>query len=123
MILLFGEKANKSHSSHKSGNVKNNPVENSGILAYNNAKCNSLLDANEYDMYMFSQQANIDYSQYTDDGGYALSCISFMSDYSQAVSAIGTEVSTSSFGGEFGGCVSSSSSCCSCSCGSFSSVC
>lgn len=121
MILLFGDKANKTHSSHKSGNVKNNPVENSGILASRGNNTTSLLDANEYDTYMFSQQANIDYSQYTDDYGYSLASIGFMSDYSEAVSFMGTDGSFASFSGDCGGAACS----CSCSCGSssFSSVC
>ena len=45
MILLFGEKA---HKSHKNSNIKNHPVENSGILARSNQP-KSLLAANEYD--------------------------------------------------------------------------
>lgn len=120
MILLFGNKANKSHSVNKNGNIRNNPVENSGILASKSNNIISLLDANEYDIYMFSQQANIDYSQYTDDGGYALSCISFMSDYSDAVSAMNSDGSFASFSGDFGGGESCS---CACSSSSFSSVC
>ena len=119
MILLFGDKANKTHSSHKNGNVRNNPVENSGILANKSTGTISLLDANEYDIYMFSQQADIDYSQYTDDGGYYLSSIGFMSEYSEAISSMGSDSSISSFGGDCGGASYS----CSCSSGSFSSVC
>ena len=35
MILLFGENKTRSASTQKNTNVKNNPVENAGILAMN----------------------------------------------------------------------------------------
>lgn len=112
MILLFGQKASKSG---KSSNIKNHPVENSGILA-NKTPAPSLLAANEYDMYMFSKQAEIDYSQYSDDGGFAFTGEGLMSDYASALAFIdgsdGVSYSAASFGGDF-------SCSCSCDCGSF----
>jgi len=113
MILLFGEKASKSKSAGRSNNIKNHPVENSGILA--NKGRTSLLAANEYDIYMFSQQAAIDYSLYSEDT--SVGDIAFLSDYSTALATFGeggdcASFSAASFGGD-----------CSCSCGGFASVC
>ena len=116
MILLFGEKA---HKSHKNSNIKNHPVENSGILARSNQP-KSLLAANEYDLYMFSVQAEIDYSQYAGTENYIASS-GFVSEYSQALSGMSEmgSYSEGSFGGDFGGGFSSFS----CGdCGSFTSV-
>ena len=115
MILLFGEKASKSKSSGRSTNIKNHPVENSGILANRGKSVISLLDANEYDIYMFSQQASIDYSLYTEDP--TAGNIAFLSDYSTALATFGeggsfASFSAASFGGD-----------CGCSCGGFASVC
>lgn len=112
MILLFGEKASKSHSAHKNSNIKNHPVENSGILA-NRSIMRGLLDANEYDTYMFSQQAEIDYSMYSENG---VATIGFMSEFSDAISTLSEGAGYSA--DSFGGCD------CSCSCsGSFASFC
>ena len=115
MILLFGEKA---HKSNKNSNIKNHPVENSGILA-KSTQPKSLLAANEYDMYMFSVQAEIDYAQYAGEG-YVLADAGYVSEYSQALTGMSEIGSyTESFGGDFGGSFSSFS----CGdCGSFSSV-
>lgn len=115
MILLFGEKASKSH---KNSNIKNHPVENSGILARSNQP-KSLLAANEYDIYMFSVQAEIDYAQYEGSESYIASS-GYVSEYSQALSSMSEAGSYSnSFGGDFGGSFSSFS----CGdCGSFSSL-
>lgn len=114
MILLFGEKAAKSNSTHKNSNIKNHPVENSGILA-NRSIMRGLLDANEYDVYMFSQQAEIDYSMYS-EGDNSIASIGFMSEFSDAVSTLSEGVGYSA--DSFGGCD------CSCSCsGSFASFC
>jgi len=115
MILLFGEKATKSKSSGRSTNIKNHPVENSGILANRGKSVVSLLAANEYDIYMFSKQAEIDYSQYSE--GTTMGDIAFLSDYSTALATIGdggdcSGFSVASFGGD-----------CGCSCGGFASVC
>lgn len=108
MILLFGEKA---HKSGKSSNIKNHPVENSGILAMNKNNTPSLLSANEYDTYTFSTQATIDFSEYAGEGNVE---IAFMSDFSNAISTLNDcSSSFASFGGDCG----------SCSCGSFSSMC
>ena len=115
MILLFGEKANKSH---KNSNIKNHPVENSGILAMHKNDITSLLDANEYDTYMFSQQANIDYSMYTEGTNAAAYDCGFMADFANAYSTLGeSSVLTSSASFDCGGGCSFSS------CGSFSSMC
>ena len=116
MILLFGEKTSKSKSSGRSTNVKNHPVENSGILANRGKSAISLLDANEYDIYMFSQQAEIDYSQYGDDFS-TVGDVAFLSDYSTALATFTdggdcASFSSASFGGD-----------CGCSCGGFASVC
>ena len=115
MILLFGEKASKSH---KNSNIKNHPVENSGILA-RSSQPKSLLAANEYDIYMFSVQAEIDYAQYAGTENYVASA-GYVSEYSQAMSSMNEMSSyTESFGGDFGGGFSSFS----CGdCGSFTSV-
>jgi hypothetical protein len=115
MILLFGEKATKSKSSGRSSNIKNHPVENSGILANRGKSTFSLLDANEYDIYMFSQQASIDYSLYSEDP--TSGDIAFLSDYSTALAMFSdggdcASFTTASFGGD-----------CGCSCGGFASVC
>ena len=117
MILLFGEKANKSHTAHKNTNIKNHPVENSAVLA-SNFGYKSLLSSNEHDMYEFSQHAPIDYTMYAEDGSI-IPCYGFMSEFSEAIAMLGD----CGFGGDGGF---------SCSCGggfgggsssSFSSVC
>ena len=117
MILLFGEKAQKTASTRKNGNVKNNPVENTAILAMNSGY-RSLLSVREYDKCEFSQNYPIDYSMYAEDGS-VLPCMAFMSEFSDAIAMLG-DCSFSGFGD------------CSCSCGggfsggsssSFSSVC
>ena len=118
MILLFGEKA---HKSSKNSNIKNHPIENSGILARGNQP-KSLLAANEYDMYMFSVQAEIDYAQYAGTENL-ISSTGYISEYSQAMTGMSEIGSyTSSFGADFGGGLSSFSSFGGCDCGSFSSV-
>lgn len=115
MILLFGEKA---HKSSKNSNIKNHPVENSGILA-KSTQPKSLLAANEYDMYMFSVQAEIDYAEYAGEG-YVLASAGYESEYSQAMNGMSEIGSyTESFGGNFGGGFSSFASG---DCGSFTSV-
>ncbi|MBR1460221.1 hypothetical protein IJ596_01115 [bacterium] len=103
MILLFGEKANKSIASRRNSNTKNHPVENSAILA-SNFGSKSLLSRNEYDMCEFSEHAPIDYTLYAEDGT-VLPCVAFMSEFSDAVAILGE--------GGF-------TSCGDCSCGSFS---
>ena len=115
MILLFGEKAHKSASARKNGNVKNNPVENTAILAMNSGY-KSLLSVKEYDMCDFSQNYPIDYSMYGEDGS-ALPCMAFMSEFSDAIATLG-DYAFSGFGDcSCGGGFSGSSS------SSFSSVC
>lgn len=115
MILLFGEKASKSSSSNKTNNVKNHPVENSGILAMNASEAKSLLSMGEYDTYVFSNPTAIDYSMYS-DSDYSSNESGFMSEFSSAVAFLGD--CGFSTGASFdGGCSSS------CSSGSFASVC
>ncbi len=53
MILLFGEQAAKTKASSKSSTVKNQPVENSGILAMSMSDAKSLLTMGEYDTYIW----------------------------------------------------------------------
>ncbi len=115
MILLFGDQA---HKSNRNSNVKNHPVENSGILARSNQP-KSLLAANEYDIYMFSVQHEIDYAQYAGTENFIASS-GYVSEYSQAMTGMSEIGSyTESFGGDLGGGFSSFS----CGdCGSFSSV-
>lgn len=120
MILLFGSKA-KTHSSQKNSNIKNHPVENSGILAFNSRGRRGLLDANEYDTYMFSRQAEIDYSQYENDANNLISSVGFLSEFSDALSILDSD--SYSYCGDYTGAESYCSSSCSDSCGSFSSVC
>ena len=92
MILLFGNKANKQHtmsagSTSKSNNVKNTPVENSGILAMTRSEARSLLTMGEYDTYISQNPTIINYAAYaayeltSEDGG-------FMSDFATAYAAI-----------------------------------
>ena len=118
MILLFGEKANKSHHTRKNTNIKNHPVENSAVLA-SNYGYKSLLSTREYDMCEFSEHAPIDYTMYSEDGS-VLPCVAFMSEFSDAIAMLGD------------GSFASFASCGDCSCGggfsggsssSFSSVC
>lgn len=119
MILLFGN--TKSSSTRKNTNIKNHPVENSGILA-NRTPMRSLLAPTEYDMYMFSKQAEIDYSMYSENNSMATAAGTwFMSDFSEAYTALNDGMGFSECGfsdTSFGG-----GDCCSCcSCGSFSSL-
>lgn len=122
MILLFGDKA-KANSAGKSSKTRNNPVENSGILAHNNGVRNSLLTASEYDMYMFSQQAEINYEAYS-QMAYTGVDSGFMSAFASAISTLGESGysdGSSSFGGDCSCSFSSGASFS--SGGSFSSVC
>lgn len=111
MILLFGEKALKANATRKNTNIKNHPVESSGILA-RGTMTRGLLDANEYDTYMFSQQAEIDYSQYSENES-SIASVGFMSEFSEAISLLGDcSIPTASFSTDCGG-----------SSGSFTSFC
>ena len=114
MILLFGEtnKTANTSSAKKTGNSKNNPVENAGVLAMGFGK--SYLSAGEYDSYSFSTSTVINYSDYSDSESFG-DC-GFMSDFSSAVATLGSDCGSFSDGG-FSGCSSSGSS----SCSSFSS--
>ena len=90
MILLFGNKASKNSLTGKSNNIKNHPVENSGILASNTPMVRSLLTVSQYDTYSFSNPAVINYALYA---GYDYSdgdnSFGFMSDFSNAVATLG----------------------------------
>ena len=61
MILLFGEQAAKTKASSKSSTVKNQPVENSGILAMSMSDAKSLLTMGEYDTYISSNPVAVDF--------------------------------------------------------------
>lgn len=115
MILLFGNKAAKSTSTGKSSNVKNQPVENSGILAMSMSDAKSLLTMGEYDTYISSSPVAIDYAMYAADSYSTGEDCGFMSDFSAAVAFLG-DCSGASF--DCGGSSFSGSSC-----GSFASVC
>ena len=117
MILLFGNKANKQHSmatasTSKTNHVKNNPVENSGILAMTPSEAKGLLTMGEYDTYIFSNPTVINYAAYASYESTSDDC-GFMSDFSAAVAVL----SDGGFGG-FSDCGCS----CGASTGSFSSV-
>lgn len=114
MILLFDSKASKSASTNKSTKVRNNPVENSGILAMNMNDAKSLLTMGEYDTYVSSNPVAIDYSMYANSGDYSETDGGFMSDFSNAVATLGD---CGFSAGSFGDASCSSSS------GSFASVC
>lgn len=126
MILLFGEqatKSSKSSKSNKSTNVKNNPVENAGILAMGLSEAKSLLTVGEYDTYVFSNPAAVDYSMYSNSDYDSASDIGFMSSFSSAIATLGSDAgfASASFGGGFGGGFSAGASCGG-GCSSFSSV-
>lgn len=115
MILLFGPKANKSGASQKNSNVKNHPVENSGILSMNPYEAKSLLSMGEYDTYIFTSPVAINYALYANYESDSEDGIGFMSDFSAAVAMLGD--------GGFADCGGfSDCGAASCSCGSFSSV-
>lgn len=122
MILLFGSKASRSASSNKNSNIKNNPVENSGILAMgSNGGVRSLLTVAQYDSYTFSNPVDIDYSMYSDftETSDGADYSGFMGSFSSAVATLGDcGFSTGS------DCGFSSGSSCESSCSSsFSSFC
>ncbi len=114
MILLFGPKANKSGASQKNNNVKNHPVENSGVLAMTPSEAKSLLTMGEYDAYIASSPIAINYAMYANYESDSDTTLGFMSDFSAAVALLGD--------GGFADCSGFSDCCASSSCGSFSSV-
>lgn len=119
MILLFGNKANKQNSmtkasTSKTNQIKNNPVENSGILAMTPSVAKGLLTMGEYDTYIFSNPTVINYAAYANYESSSEDC-GFMSDFSAAVAVL----SDGGFSGGFGDC---GCSCSNSSCSSFSSV-
>lgn len=124
MILLFGDKAAKSRSSktNNTNNIKNHPVENSGILAMNLSDAKSMLTMGEYDTYISSNPAAIDYSMYANYDFTDSENSGFMGEFSAAVAMLGSDCGFS-IGGGFGGfdcgggCSFSGASC-----SSFSSV-
>ena len=87
MILLFGNKAARNPSTGKNNGVKNNPVENSGILASNSLGRYNFLTVGQYDTYSFSTPTVVDYSQYA--GEFYADDFGFMSDFSNALATIG----------------------------------
>lgn len=123
MILLFGSKASRTASSNKNSNVKNHPVENSGILAMGSNGVRSLLTVAEHDSYTFSNPVAVDYSMYSDfsDNSEGGDYSGFMGAFSSAVATLG-DCGFSSASSDCG--FSSGSSCeSSCSSSSFSSFC
>ncbi len=124
MILLFGDKATKSSSSNKNTNIKNHPVENSGILAMGYSEAKSMLSMGEYDTYVFSNPVAVDYSNYSDSEYDSNSGFDsgFMSSFSSAIATLGdcgysAAASSYSCGVSAGGSYSAGGSC-----SSFSSV-
>lgn len=118
MILLFDSKASKSTASAKSSKVRNNPVENSGILAMNMNDAKSLLTMGEYDTYVSSNPVAVDYAMYSNSSDFSNSASGFMSEFSDAVATL----TDGGFGG-FGGFSAGADCGASCSSGSFASVC
>ena len=116
MILLFGDNnKTRTASTHKNNNVKNNPVENAGILAMSLSDAKSMLTMGEFDTYVSSNPTLIDYSNFAGSESFDASTIGFMSDFSAAVACLG-DCGGFSDGG-FSSCSSGSS------CGSFASFC
>lgn len=113
MILLFGKQAAKSSASNKTNNVKNNPVENAGVLAMGLSEAKSLLTVGEYDTYISSNPSVIDYSMYSDCDFTDSEGAGFMGEFAAAVAVLG-DCGFSS--GDFGGSASGAS------CSSFCSV-
>lgn len=115
MILLFGAKANKTASSQKNNNVKNTPVENSGILAMGISQAKSLLTIGEFDTYISSNPVAIDFSLYSNCDFQSEESFGFMSEFSSAISILNDS--------GIGDCgFSTASSCSFSSSGAFSSV-
>lgn len=114
MILLFGNKANKNHSTNKTNNIKGHPVENSGILAMTPSQAKSLLTMGEYDTYVFSNPTVINYSLYSGSEYSNYEDCGFMSDFSSAIATL----NDAGFGGSSFDC---GCSCAGTSCSSFSS--
>ncbi len=117
MILLFGDKAAKSSASKKNSNVKNHPVENSGILAMGLSEAKSLLTVGEYDTYVFSNPYAIDFAMYSNYDSDTSDSEGFMGTFSAAVAMLGD-------GGSFdcGSSFSAGGFSSGASCSSFSSV-
>ena len=117
MILLFGENKTRSASTQKNTNVKNNPVENAGILAMNFSDTKSTLSMGEFDTYVSSNPVAVDYSNYAGSESFDASSVGFMGDFAAAVATLGD------CGGFSGGFASSGAGCSGSSCGSFASFC
>lgn len=118
MILLFGKQAAKASSTTKTNSVKNQPVENSGILAMGLSDAKSLLTIGEYDTYISSNPSVVDYAMYANCDFSDSEGSGFMGEFSAAVAVLG-DMGFSSGGFDCGGGSSFSGS----SCGSFASVC
>jgi hypothetical protein len=109
MILLFGDNSTKTSSARKNSSVKNSkPVENSGILAMGLSQAKSLLTIGEYDTYVFSNPAVVDYSMYSESETSSEDC-GFMSEFSAAVAFLGGDCGFSSASYDCGSSASSSS--------------
>ena len=118
MILLFGDKATKSASTTKNSNVKNHPVENSGILAMSLSDAKSMLTMGEYDTYISSSPVAIDYAMFANFSDGAVDS-GFMAGFSSAIATLGD-----GFSGGYSDCGAGSFSAgTSCGGGSFASVC
>lgn len=118
MILLFGKQAAKASSTTKTNSVKNQPVENAGILAMGLSEAKSLLTVGEYDTYISSNPSVIDYAMYANyDSLDSSNGSGFMGEFSAAVAVLG-DMGFSAGGFDCGGSSFSSGSC-----GSFASVC
>lgn len=117
MILLFGKQAAKASNTTRNTNVKNQPVENSGILAMGLSEAKSLLTVGEYDTYISSNPSVIDYAMYANYEFTDANDSGFMGEFSAAVAVLG-DMGFSAGGFDCGASASSGSSC-----GSFASVC
>lgn len=126
MILLFDSKPSRSTSSaNKNSNVKNHPVENSGILAMSLGEAKSVMTMGEYDSYVASNPVAVNYAMYSDFGSDYSADGGFMSEFSSAVAFLGDSgFSTGSYDcGSFSSYAGGGSSYSGASCGSFASVC
>lgn len=115
MILLFGDNKSRTASTQKNNNVKNNPVENAGILAMSLIEAKSTLSMGEFDTYVSSNPTAVDYSNYSGSESFDTSSVGFMGEFAAAVGFLNDCGGFSGCG--FTGCESGSS------CSSFASVC
>lgn len=123
MILLFGNKQAKTNNNaskaNKTQNVRNNPVENSGILAMSLSQAKSLLTMGEFDTFISSHPVAIDFAMYSNCDFESSENSGFLSSFSSAVAFLG-DCGFSSGGFDCGGASFAGASCGASS--SFSSV-